>query len=189
MWHNICKDFCGGFKMKKKFLLLLSAFLLVLGLVSVSSKTDAATIKATDWGAKKVFTTPKKTRGTWYYKEDKKVKKFKITAYTIDGVKLYKDLNGKTSDKWVNKLIKADKKANYKLADKVGESAWACHTIKYHKITGFNADGWLAGSGDGFYYVPVKKNVKGKKVNALRVGEGAGNYLSYYAYKSRKLVK
>ena len=50
--------------MKKKFLLLLSAFLLVLGLVSVSLKTDAATIKATDWGAKKVFTTPKKTRGT-----------------------------------------------------------------------------------------------------------------------------
>lgn len=99
LWHNICKDFCGGFKMKKKFLLLLSAFLLVLGLASVSSKTDAATIKATDWGAKKAFTTPKKTRGTWYYKEDKKVKKFKITAYTIDGVKLYKDLNGKTSDK------------------------------------------------------------------------------------------
>ena len=32
--------------MKKKFLLLLSAFLLVLGLASVSSKTDAATIKA-----------------------------------------------------------------------------------------------------------------------------------------------
>lgn len=96
--------------MKKKFLLLLSAFLLVLGLASVSSKTDAATIKATDWGAKKVFTTPKKTRGTWYYKEDKKVKKFKITAYTIDGVKLYKDLNGKTSDKWVNKLIRLIKK-------------------------------------------------------------------------------
>lgn len=38
--------------MKKKFLLLLSAFLLVLGLASVSSKTDAATIKATDWGCK-----------------------------------------------------------------------------------------------------------------------------------------
>ena len=34
-----------------------------------------------------------------------------------------------------------DEKANYKLADKVGESAWACHTIKYHKITGFNAAG------------------------------------------------
>ena len=88
-----------------------------------------------------------------------------------------------------NLILQSAKKANYKLADKVGESAWACHTIKYHKITGFNADGWLAGSGDGFYYVPVKKNVKGKKVNALRVGEGAGNYLSYYAYKSRKLVK
>ncbi len=176
--------------MKKKLLLFLGAILLILGFAKLSSvNADAATIKATDWGAKKVFTTPKKTRGVWYYKEGKKVKKFKITAHTIDGVKLYKELNGKNSDRWVNKLIKADKKSGYKLADKVGESAWACHTIKYHKIIGFNADGWLAGSGDGFYYVPVKKNVKGKKANALRVGEGAGNYLSYYAYKSRKLVK
>ncbi|WP_220021644.1 hypothetical protein [Lactobacillus helveticus] len=49
--------------MKKKLLLFLGAILLILGFAKLSSvNADAATIKATDWGAKKVFTTPKKTR-------------------------------------------------------------------------------------------------------------------------------
>jgi hypothetical protein len=34
----------------------------------------------------------------------------------------------------------------------------------------------------------MKKTVKGKKVNALRVGSGAGNYFISYAYKDKKLA-
>ena len=63
------------------------------------------------------------------------------------------------------------------------------YTFKFHGVTGFNANGWLAGAGDGYYYVPVKKTIKGKKVNALRVGEGAGNYFVSYAYQNKKLIK
>ncbi|EGF36079.1 hypothetical protein AAULH_09288 [Lactobacillus helveticus MTCC 5463] len=65
--------------MKKKLLLFLGAILLILGFAKLSSvNADAATIKATDWGAKKVFTTPKKTRGVWYYKEGKKVRNSRL---------------------------------------------------------------------------------------------------------------
>ena len=171
--------------MKKKVVLFFTALLVVLGLASVhTQKADAAS-----WGAKKVFTTPKRTRGTWYYKEDGKVKKFKITAHTVNGVKLYKVLSDKEFDKWEDKLEKADEKSGYKLSDKVGESKLQVYTFKYRGVTGFNANGRLAGAGDGFYYVPVKRTVKGKKVNALRVGEGAGNYFSYYAYKKASLAK
>jgi hypothetical protein len=35
----------------------------------------------------------------------------------------------------------------------------------------------------------MKKTVKGKKVNVLRVGGGAGNYFISYAYKDKKLAK
>lgn len=35
----------------------------------------------------------------------------------------------------------------------------------------------------------VKKTIKGKKVNALRVGEGAGNYFVSYAYQNKKFIK
>jgi sarcosine oxidase delta subunit len=67
-------------------------------------------------------------------------------------------------------LTAADKKADYKLADKVSNSQYEAYTFKFDGITGFNANGWLAGGGDGYYYVPMKKTVKGKKVNVLRVG-------------------
>lgn len=128
--------------LKRKLILFLTACSIIFSIFLINQRKA----NAASWGAKSLYTTPKK-------------------------------------------LAQADKKSGYKLADKVGESAWACHTIKYHSNVEFNADGWLAGSGDGFYYVPVKENVKGKKVNALRVGEVAGNYLSYYAYKSKKLAK
>lgn len=57
------KKLMGVNVMKKKILLFLGAILLILGFAKLSSvNADAATIKVTDWGAKKVFTTPKKTR-------------------------------------------------------------------------------------------------------------------------------
>ena len=171
--------------MKKKVLVFLAAFLMILGFASAY----ATTANAASWGAKKVFTTPKNTRGTWYHKEDGKIIKTKITAHTINGLKLYQVLKGKESDKWADKLAAADEKANYKLADKVSSSMFEAYTFKFHGVTGFNANGWLAGAGDGYYYVPVKKTIKGKKVNALRVGEGAGNYFVSYAYQNKKLIK
>ena len=62
------------------------------------------------WGAKEVFTTPKSTRGTWYYKEKGKVKKFSITAHTVNGLKLYKRLKGKTGDKIDSKFAEENEK-------------------------------------------------------------------------------
>ncbi|WP_259684747.1 hypothetical protein [Lactobacillus helveticus] len=170
----------------------MTAFLVVLGLASFqSNKVEATKINPASWGANKVYTTPKKTRGTWYYKDpdEKKVKKFKITAHTLNGLKLYKALKGKTADKFANKLIKADKKSGYKLANKVGESMWSAYPVKWHKIAGFEADGWLAGSGDGYFFILVKKTVKGKKVNALRIDEGYKNSFFAYGYKNKNLVK
>ena len=118
-----------------------------------------------------------------------KVIRTKITAHTINGLKVYKVLKGKEADKWDKKLTAADETANYKLADKVSNSQYEAYTFKFHGITGFNANGWLAGGGDGYYYIPMKKTVKGKKVNVLRVGGGAGNYFISYAYKDKKLAK
>ncbi|MCT3402819.1 hypothetical protein [Lactobacillus helveticus] len=170
---------------EEKVVLFFAAFLVVLGFASV----HANTANAASWGAKKIFTTPKKIRGVWYHKENGKIVRTKITAHTVNGLKLYKVLKGKEADKWELKLAAADKKADYKLADKVSSSKFEAYTFKFHGVTGFNADGWLAGGGDGYYYVPVKRTIKGKKVNALRVGEGAGNYFVDYAYQNKKLVK
>ncbi|QQP29118.1 hypothetical protein [Lactobacillus ultunensis] len=171
--------------MKKKALLFLTVFLVVLGVVNVK----ATTVNAASWGAKKVFTTPKRTRGVWYHKEDGRVVRTKITAHAVNGIKLYKVLKGKEEVKWFKRLMVADKKADYKFADKVSSSKLEAYTFKFHGVTGFNANGWLAGGGDGYYYVPVKRTVKGKKINALRVGEGAGNFFISYAYHNKKLVK
>lgn len=74
--------------MKKKYLLLFVACFSILLGFSFSSKT----VNAAPWGAKTLYTTPKRTRGTWYYKEGHKIKKWHITAHTSNGRKLYKIL-------------------------------------------------------------------------------------------------
>ena len=173
--------------MKKKVVIFFTALLVILGLASVNTqKAKAAT---NTWGAKEVFTPPKSTRGTWYYKEKGKVKKFSITAHTVNGLKLYKRLKGKTGDKIDSKFAEENEKSDFKLEEKVSTSKLEAYTFKYRGVTGFNANGWLAPTGNGFYYVSVKRTIKGKKVNALRVGEGAGNYFAYYAYKKASLAK
>ncbi len=40
-----------------------------------------------------------------------------------------------------------------------------------------------------FTMFQLKEPLRVKKVNALRVGEGAGNYFAYYAYKKASLAK
>lgn len=108
-------------------------------------------------------------------------------AHTVNRLKLYKILKGKKADKIEDKFAAADEKSDYKLENKVSTSKLEAYTFKYRGVTGFNANGWLAGA--GFYYVPVVRNIKGKKISALRIGEGAGNYFAYYAYKKASLAK
>ncbi|NRN90341.1 hypothetical protein [Lactobacillus helveticus] len=170
--------------MKKKFLMGLMLGLLILTFGTANSKkTEAAA-----WGAKEVFTTPKVTRGTWYYKEGHKIKKWRITAHTSDGRKLYKVLPEKEYDRWWNKLMHLSTKKSIKATNHLDNTQWQAYTFKFHGITSFNTNGWLAGAGDGVYCVPVNKYRYGKKVKALRFGGGAGNWVMFYAYKSRSLA-
>lgn len=173
--------------MKKKISMLLIAILLMLGL----SSTLTAKVSAASWGAKKVYTTPKRTRGNWYYKKNGKIKKLRITTHTLNGVKLYKILKGSAMESWTRKLAKADEDANFKLAKKVGNSKYEAYTFKFHGNYGFNASDWLAddSTNTGSYYAPVKKHRKGKTVTALRVGNGTDNSFSFYGYSSKKLAK
>ncbi|MCT7762189.1 MAG: hypothetical protein N4R47_04375 [Lactobacillus crispatus] len=68
-------------------------------------------VDAASWGAKNLFTTPKETRGTWYYKQEGKIKKLKITTHTFNKIKLYKMLSSNQAIKWTKKLAKTDKKS------------------------------------------------------------------------------
>lgn len=172
--------------MRKQLVLLLTTILLVLGLGITPSKVQAAS-----WGVTKMYTTPKNTRGTWYFKDDGKIKKLKITAHTLNGKKLFKILSDSAVEKWTKKLAKADQDSDFKLAKKVGNSKYEAYTIKFHGRYSFNANAWLAASSmdTGSTYAPVSKKRKGKKVTALRVGDGTDNSFSFYGYSSRKLVK
>lgn len=40
-----------------------------------------------------------------------------------------------------------------------------------------------------FYYIPVTRTVKGKKVKALKIATGADQYASAYAFKTKALAK
>lgn len=74
--------------MKKKLLLFVS---FLAGLLFLVSTPTYASKLPKGYGIAKTFTTPKATRGTWYYREkgDKTISKVKITAHSVDGKKLY----------------------------------------------------------------------------------------------------
>lgn len=168
--------------MKKKWAIgLILSILLICGFSISTNKVSAAS-----WGAKELFTTPKATRGTWYYKEHGKIKKWRITAHTSHGRKLYKMLPSKAYAKWERKL---EKRHSLKLISALGKKQWQAIGFKYHGKASFNTNGWLAGAGAGLYYCPVTRTRHGKKVNALRFGSGAGNWLDFYAYKSKSLAR
>lgn len=171
--------------MKKRILLVVSTLLLLLVVLGFNGNRA----KATSRGAKAVYTTPVATRGTWYYEKKGKVNTVKITAHTLNGLKLYKALEGKAEKAWFKKLMKADKKSHYKLANKVSLSKYEAYTFTYRGKKGFNACGWLSGGGDGVYYAPVKKTIHGQKAKALRIGDGDHNYLKAFAYKNKNLLK
>lgn len=171
--------------MKHLRLLLIVGVLFLSGIAFASSQET----QAASWGATKVFTTPKKTRGTWYFKEDGEMEKVTITAHTVNKLKLYHELSAKQNKKWDTKFRKLSDKQQIKLQKQFNKTRLAAYNFKFHGIKSFNANGWLATGGDGFYYTPVTKTVKGKKVKALRLGEGANNKLDTYAFHDKKLVK
>lgn len=165
--------------MKKKLLLFVS---FLAGLLFLVSTSTYASKLPKGYGIAKTFTTPKATRGTWYYREkgDKTISKVKITAHSVDGKKLYVP-----SQKFFEKNVYnvSAKKRNQFI--KKTENIYAAANYK----KGFNVNNWVNLAGDGEYYIPVTRTVNGKKVKALRIATGAGPYTAAYAYKTKKLAR
>lgn len=173
--------------MKRKLILFLTACSIIFSVALINQRKASAAL----WDAKSLYTTPKQTRGTWYYKKNGKIKKLRITAHTFDKVKLYKMLSNKQTRKWTKKLAKADQESGFKLAKKVGTSQYEADDFKFHKSAGFTINGWLSSDNadSGHTYVTVKKKYKGSKIKTLRVRNGAVNAFLYYCYRTKKLAK
>lgn len=174
---------------KRNFLKIISIIVIAIGIGSITFSKSNHNVNAASWGAKSLFTTPKATRGTWYYKEDGRIKHCKITAHTVDGRKLYKILPEKDYAKWENRVEHQNIKEHRKLISKINTIQFQAYKLKWHGITSFNTNDWVTGAGNGIYYVPVTKTRHGKKVKAIRFGSGAGNYFDRYGYKTKKLAR
>ena len=59
----------------------------------------------------------------------------------------------------------------------------------YNFKKGFNVNNWVNLAGDGVYYIPVTRTVKGKKVKALKIATGADQHASAYAYRTKVLAR
>ena len=174
---------------KRNFLKIISIIVIAIGIGSITFSKSNHNVNAASWGAKSLFTTPKATRGTWYYKEDGRIKHCKITAHTVDGRKLYKILPEKEYAKWENRVEHQNIKEHRKLISKINTIQFQAYKLKWHGITSFNTNDWVTGAGNGIYYVPVTKTRHDKKVKAIRFGSGAGNYFDRYGYKTKKLAR
>ena len=174
---------------KRNFLKIISIIVIAIGIGSITFSKSNHNVNAASWGAKSLFTTPKATRGTWYYKEDGRIKHCKITAHTVEGRKLYKILPEKEYAKWENRVEHQNIKEHRKLISKINTIQFQAYKLKWHGITSFNTNGWVTWAGNGIYYVPVTKTRHGKKVKAIRFGSGAGNYFDRYGYKTKKLAR
>ncbi|MDD6407427.1 hypothetical protein FYJ61_07095 [Lactobacillus equicursoris] len=171
--------------MERKYRLILAS-LLVTNLFAV---TIVNPVSAAPWGAKKLYTTPKATRGTWQYKDGRKTKKLKITAHTSNGRKLYRVLPTKQYDKWWTKMFRLPDSRRRRTVRYLEKHMWQAYSFTWHGKTGFNTNGWLAGAGAGEYCVPVTKKYHGVKTTVLRFGSGAGNWFDFYAYPVKKHKK
>ena len=174
---------------KRNFIKIISIIVIAIGIGSITFSKSNHNVNAASWGAKSLFTTPKATRGTWYYKEDGRIKHCKITAHTVDGRKLYKILPEKEYAKWENRVEHQNIKEHRKLISKINTIQFQAYKLKWHGITSFNTNDWVTRAGNGIYYVPVTKTRHGKKVKAIRFGSGAGNYFDRYGYKTKKLAR
>lgn len=167
--------------MKKKVLFFLC---LLSCLFAVNAVPVYASHIPKNCGIVKRFTTPKATRGTWYYYEkgdtNKTIYKVKITTHSVNGNKLYVP-----SQKFFKKHVYnvSTKKRNQFI--KKTENIYA--GFKYKK--GFNVNNWVNLAGDGEYYIPTTKKINGKKVKTLRIATGSGPFTVGYAFKNKKLAK
>lgn len=171
--------------MNKKWSLVLAAILLSLSCLALAKPQEADA----SWGMHHVYTTPKRTRGNWFYKEGRHIKRLHITAHTLNGRRLYKVLPRRQYSKYENKLNKLSESKLLKTYNYFDKHAFQAFTFKFHGTRSFNVNGWLAGAGDGAFYTPVKHRSHHRKVRALRIGHGAYNWLTCYAYRSRKLAR
>ncbi|CCI84954.1 hypothetical protein FC52_GL001023 [Lactobacillus pasteurii DSM 23907 = CRBIP 24.76] len=171
--------------MKKKIMWVLAAFLVVVGFAGMHSQKVAAA----PWGAKKLYTTPAVARGTWYYKEEGKIKSLKITKHTFNGRKMYYELSSKDHEKYYDKWSSLPDKKQDKVYKYLEHTMMEVIPFKWKGIKSFNLHTWLLGNGAGEQVTPTTRTLHGKKVPALRVGGGAGNWLVFYAYKSPDLAK
>ena len=166
--------------MRKRYLFLMSLVAFVsIFFVGMQSQNAYA---ASQYGIASKYTTPKATRGTWYYREtdkfssDKKtIHTLKITAHTANKDKLYVPSQKFFKKNVYNAFIKKVMKKNI----------YAAYNFK----KGFNVNNWVNLAGDGVYYIPVTRTVKGKKVKALKIATGADQHASAYAFKTKALAK
>ena len=129
---------------KRNFLKIIS----IIGIaVGVSFNNLNHNVNAASQGAKALFTTPKATRGTWYYKEDGKIRHCKITAHTVDGRKLYKVLPKKEYVKRQNRVERKNLKEHRKFIEKLNNIQFQAYKLKWHGITSFNTNDWVTGAG------------------------------------------
>ncbi len=132
---------------KRNFLKIISIIGIAVGVGSVSFNNLNHNVNAASQGVKALFTTPKATRGTWYYKEDGKIRHCKITAHTVDGRKLYKVLPKKEYVKWKNRVERKNLKEHRKFIDKINNIQFPAYKLKWHGITSFNTNDWVTGAG------------------------------------------
>lgn len=171
--------------MKKKFTKILACFLLIfgLGLVLGNEKADAS------WGMNHTFTTSRATRGTWYWRQGRHIKRLRITSHTVNKHRLYQSLANKQYNYYLKKLYQLPDKQQLKTYKYFDQHVYEAYNFRFHGKNSFNINGWLAGAGDGIYYTPVQRHRYGKKVKAIRIGHGAGCWLTAYAYHSKKLAR
>lgn len=169
--------------MKKNFIYLFSITLFIfLGIFHLGLK--AQTVEGA-YGIARPYNTPLATRGTWYYRDQdssdkKKLYTVKITAHAVNKDKLYVP-----SQKYFKKHVyQATEKQRNKFIEQT-KNIYAAYNYK----KGFNVNNWVNLAGDGVYYVPVTRKVKGKKVKALRIATGAGPYTASYAYRTKALTR
>lgn len=184
--------------MTRKIKVFFIIFISILGIVGLSTftnqnnqKVEAKSIYSVRyWGATKKFTTPKALRGTWYYVNDAhELEKVRITTHKWNTATLYKALSDKQSEKFQNKYDKLSVKTQDKLANWFDKHALETVSEKWHGIKGINIHTWLVGEGGGAQYMPVTRRINGKKVKAIRIGGGAKNYFTAYAYHTKTLAR
>ena len=186
-------------KMKKlnKIIVAMGLAIGSASLVNVATNCNAEVVQAAkksihskkEWGATKLFTTPKATRGTWYYRDYKNhLQKLKITTHTINGVNIYKNLSEKQFEKYSKRIQKMTIKKSDKLYDWFSKNIKSGKNVTRHGIKGMNINEWLVEAGSGAEFLPTFKTKHGKKVKALKIDTGAF-IPEGYAYKDPKLTK